>query len=139
MADQEIGPRSAAAKQPQKPRRGKNGKRLLAVTDPTGYQITLSVNCWEKHITAQHPELRTRLDDVQKTMEHPEVIQRALDAGSTYYYYRLSGRSFYRFKDVYILVVVDRDDATKTGFVKTAHMVAKMRSKGGEVIWLRRK
>ena len=139
MVDRDSGPHLSTSKPSGKRRHGRNGRILISVTDPTGYHITLDVQCWEKHIIVQHPEIRTRLDDVRATLEHPEIIQRVLDGEHTYYYYRLSGRSFYRFKDVYLLVVVERDDGTRAGFVKTAHLVPKMRARGGQIIWLGRK
>jgi hypothetical protein len=78
------------------------------------------------------------LDAVKATIEAPQLIQRSLRSFTTVYYYRLSGRRFHRAQDVYVSVVVERNDETKAGRVKTAHLLREMRPGGGETLWIKR-
>jgi hypothetical protein len=132
MREEEQQPRQEAS---EKPIQKANGKDVL-IKDPLGYVVTLAVDIWEQHIVARHPEMRDLLDLVTNTISTPQIIQRDTEC-STCYYYRLTGRSFYRHNDIYINVVVERDDETKTGTVTTAYLVKKIRNTG-EAIWLQR-
>jgi hypothetical protein len=54
------------------------------------------------------------------------------------HYYRLTGRTFYRFNDIYLTIVVRRDEEAKWENLKTAHLIKELR-KEGQTIWMRRK
>jgi hypothetical protein len=114
-----------------------NGPWLLSLRDPNGYEITLDVETWEQHVHVEHPEMT--LEDITRAVREPELIQRELGSPNSFYYYRLRGRAFYRRNDVYILVVVHRQDDSKSGVIRTAHLVKELRRKGGEIVWLNRK
>jgi len=125
--------------EPSRPERqkGGNGKCLLRARDPQGYEISLELDTWENHIVKQHPEMAKFLDLLDKTISEPQVIQRSPKHGETFYYYRLTGRTFHRQNDIYLSAVVRRDDDTKTGVIKTAHLLKEVR-KEGETVWMKR-
>jgi hypothetical protein len=111
-----------------------NGKDVH-VLDPIGNKITLQMDTWEKHIAAKHPEIREMLKLVMETLSSPQiVIQQGL--GGVCFYYRLTGRSFYRYNDIYMSVIVDLDEITKIGVVRTAYLVKEIQK--GRVIWMQR-
>lgn len=113
-----------------------NGKDLCVV-DPRGYAISLQMDTWERHITVRHPEIRDMLDLVIATLSSPQVVmEQQQGPGSVWFYYRLTGRSFYRHNDIYLSVVVDLDETAKVGLVKTAHLVREIRK--GRVVWMKR-
>ncbi|HYL64001.1 MAG TPA: hypothetical protein VE077_15395 [Candidatus Methylomirabilis sp.] len=136
MADHDPQPQPATGA-PAAPKKANGKDVLLRVTDPEGYEIKLDLDRWEKHIVVGHPEMKDYLDLVAKTLAEPEVIKHSPVQDETYFYYRLTGRSFHRKNDIYMSVVVQRDEETKKGFVKTAHLVKKM-NPAGETIWMRR-
>lgn len=115
-----------------------NGSTLICVTDPTGCIVSLDVHRWEDHIVKGHPEVNSLLELVKSTAEQPELIQRSATRLSTYYYYRLAGRKLLNSNDLYMSLVVDRNDVTNSGSIRTAHLVPKLRSEG-ETIWMNRK
>jgi len=130
IESQNIGPEEQ--KGPEKT----NGKDLRVV-DPRGYTISLQMETWERHIIVGHPEIHDMLDLVAETLSSPQVVMEQQQAlGSVCFYYRLTGRSFYRRNDIYMSVVVDSDDANKVGVVKTAHLVKEIGK--GTVIWMKR-
>src|SRR5579864_7412304 len=112
MADES--PRLESSKPPAK--KAANGKYLLHVADPEGYEISLDLETWE-HIIKRHPEMAKFYELLEKTLHEPELIQRSSKESETHYYYRLTGRSFYRFNDIYLGVVVRRDEEAKKGAV----------------------
>jgi hypothetical protein len=112
-----------------------NGHTFVCVTDPEGYTVSLDMHTWQNHIAKDHPEMRKFEDLIGMTAEHPTLIQRG--SGTTYYYYRLTGRSFYKANDVYLSLVVERNEVTKSGTVLTAHIVKEVRSYG-ETTWMSR-
>ena len=111
-----------------------NGHTLICVIDPQGYTITLDMHTWDDHITKRHPEMRIFVDLIAVTAQKPQVIQQS-DSGTACYYYRLTGRTFYRSADLYLSLVVDRIESTKSGTIRTAHLVKSVRSEG-ETIWM---
>ena len=113
-----------------------NGATLICTRDPLGYVISLDVHCWEDHVVKRHPEMADHLDLIRETIEQPQLIQRGLESGSTCYYYRLTGRSILRRSDLYLSLVVNRDDATTSGFVRTIHLLKGLRKGEGEIIWI---
>jgi hypothetical protein len=95
------------------------------------------MDTWQRHIAVRHPEVRGMLDLVAETISSPQVVmEQQQGPGSVWFYYRLTGRSFYRHNDIYMSVVVDLDEATKAGVVKTAHLVKEIRK--GRVVWMKR-
>lgn len=121
---------------PGGPKEG-NGSTLFCVSDPQGFAIALDVNKWETHIVVRHPELRPHLDGVRRTIEAPELIQ-VSEGSATAYYYRLTGRTEKRAGDLYIQVVVNRNEETKSGWVKTAHLLRTIKSDERRTVWLKR-
>jgi len=111
-------------------------KDILRARDPEGFEIRLYLNTWEKRITRGHPDMADKLELVAKTIEQPEIIQQSGQEATTFCYYRLTGRTIFKRDDLYVLVVVHRDDAGKTGFVKTAHLTPRLRA-GGNIIWFK--
>lgn len=122
-----------------KPGKGTNGKYVLTVVDPQGYTITLDLHTWENHIVKNHPEMVKHFDLLAVTLTEPELILRASKRPETHYYYRLTGRSFARSKDIYLSPVVSRDEGTRSGHVKTAHLLKNIRREEAEVVWMKRK
>ncbi|HUY12972.1 MAG TPA: hypothetical protein VMX16_04970, partial [Terriglobia bacterium] len=120
-----------------KPPKAGNGKGVLAEFDPQGFKICLHLDTWEKHIIIGHPEMRDKLDLIAKTICEPEIIQQSPSVPTTYFYYRMTGRTQYRRNDLYVIVVVHRDESTKTGFIKTAHLVDKLH-RGENIVWFKR-
>jgi hypothetical protein len=117
-------------------RKKKNGHTLVSVTDPQGYTVSLDMHTWEDHIVKRHPEMRKFEDLIAPTAEQPNLIQRS-KTGPTCYYYRLTGRAFYKADDIYLSLVIDRNEVTKSGTIRTAHLVKHVRSEG-ETIWASR-
>jgi len=111
-----------------------NGHTLVCVVDPLGYTVTLDMHTWEDHISKRHPEMRNLQDLIAATAEHPSLIQQSL-SGTTCYYYRLTGRTILNANDLYLSLVVDRNEITKSGAIRTAHLVKQVRSEG-ETIWM---
>ncbi|MGD1098612.1 MAG: hypothetical protein ABSB35_42375 [Bryobacteraceae bacterium] len=109
-----------------------NGHTLVCVADPHGFTITLDMHTWEDHIIKRHPEMKGFVDLIAPTAEKPQLIQRS--ESGTCFYYRLTGRSFYKAADIFLSLVVNRNEATKTGTIRTAHLVRQVRSEG-ETIW----
>jgi hypothetical protein len=118
-------------------KKGTNGKHLLRVKDPQGYEITLELETWESHIVKQHPEIQKFFDLLSKTISEPQIIQQSVKQNETFYYYRLTGRSFHRATDIYLGAVVRREEETKTGHIKTAFLLKEVR-KEGETVWIKR-
>lgn len=114
-----------------------NGKYLFRVKDPQGYEIALELETWEQHIVQHHPEVQKFFDLLEKVINEPQLIQRSSKQSETFYYYRLTGRSFYRINDIYLSVVARRDEETKSGVVKTAHLLKEVRREG-ETVWMKR-
>jgi hypothetical protein len=111
-----------------------NGHTVICVIDPQGYTITLDIHTWDEHIAKRHPEMESVKDLIAITAERPQIIQRSL-SGTTYYYYRLTGRTFYKSTDLYLSLVVDRNEITKSGTIRTAHLIRQLRSEG-ETVWM---
>jgi hypothetical protein len=113
-----------------------NGSVLICTKDPQGFTITLDVHKWEDHIVKRHPEMKAYLEQVRITIEQPQLIQGSTRSTTTAYYYRLAGRGP-KSTDYYVGVVVDRNEETRTGFVKTAHLLRNLRTDGGKILWLK--
>jgi len=86
----------------------------------------------------RHPEMKAYLEQVRSTIEQPQLIQGSARSPTTaYYYHRLAGRGP-KSTDYYVGVVVDRNEETHTGFVKTAHLLRNLRTDGGKILWLKK-
>ena len=107
-----------------------NGSTVWIAQDPRGFQVYLDLQA-EEHVLDRHPEMKNYWGDLRKSIEDPDTIQ-ADEQGRTWFYYRLSGRTFDKHKDVYISTVVD----ASTGRVKTAMLMKAIRSKG-VTLWIR--
>lgn len=118
--------------------RKSNGTSLLHCSDPQGYDIKLSVCTWENHICKRHPEMAKRLDQVRETISNPDYIQGKSDS-NTCFYYKLTGERLLKSEDLYIGVVIARNEEHKTGVVKTCHLLKKVRPSGDTILWIRSK
>lgn len=118
-------------------KKGTNGKYLFQATDPQGFEISLDVETWENHIMPRHPEVEKFFDLLARVISDPQLIRRSSNQGETYYYYRLTGRSFARAQDIYLSIVVRRDEEAKTGVVKTAHLLKEVHREANTV-WMKR-
>lgn len=129
-------PQQSAAAAPA--RKKANGSSVFQCADPDGYQITLSVVTWEDHICRRHPEMTRRLEQIKETISDPDLIQ-GEEASTTCFYYRLTGERFLKKDDLYIGVVIARDASTKTGVVKTCHLLRNLKPTGDKTLWMRSK
>ena len=137
MADEEFPIENEGVEPKEQERTQKANGQDLQVIDPLGYTICLQMERWERHITAGHPELKDKLDLVTETLSSPQaIIRKTMGTSTVCLYYRLTGRTFYRYNDIYTSVVVDLNESAKTGSVKTAHLVRKISK--GELIWMQR-
>jgi hypothetical protein len=133
MKDEEARPAPGAPKEP--PPRRANGSTLWKAKDPLGCEIVLDAET-EKHILEGHPEMKGYLDALKLTIEKPALIQRDETVFATCYYYRLAGRNFHKHKDIYLNVVVDRQESV--GRIKTAFLIKHLRSNPGELLWIQK-
>jgi hypothetical protein len=129
---------SAAQALATKPVTGQAVVEMFKILDPQGYTVILDSERWD-HILKGHPEMTTLLQKIEETVANPELIQRDVKRSETHYYYRLSGRSISRTKDLYVNAVVERDETAKKGCIKTAFLVATIRKHGEDFVWLNRK
>jgi hypothetical protein len=114
----------------------RNGATLICAVDPQGFIVTLDVHRWEDHIAKRHPEMSKHLERIKRTIEDPQLIQ-AAEGSTTAYYYRLTGMAEKKASDLYILVVVDRNEKMKTGVVKTAHLLKTIKPNESRIVWLK--
>lgn len=114
-----------------------NGSALICTKDPQGFIVTLDVHRWEDHIIKRHPEMAAHLERVKSTIENPQMIQAGEGSTTTAYYYKLSGMAEKKSDDLYVLVVVGRNEEMKTGFVKTAHLLKNVKSDESRIVWLK--
>lgn len=92
------------------------------------------MHTWEDHIIKRHPEMKNLLELIAVTAKEPRLIQRG-ESGTNCYYYRLTGRTLLNAKDLYVSLVVERNETTKSGTIRTAHLVKNVRT-AGETIWM---
>ena len=111
-----------------------NGQTLALAKGPLDIEVKLDLAAWE-HIQAQHPEI-TRLKEVMKALESPQIIQRSSHRENTLLYYRLTGKRWRRSDDLYMTVVVGLI-GTGRGVVRTAHLSRRLTG-GGGTIWINR-
>ncbi|MBI3323688.1 MAG: hypothetical protein HYZ92_00215 [Candidatus Omnitrophica bacterium] len=78
---------------------------LFTVTDPEGVVAVLERNCWYGHILRGHPEMRRRLQDVERALAKPTEIHENFEQRrmNRVYYQRCPGRD--QFQD-YLKVAV---------------------------------
>ena len=57
----------------------------LAVTDPSGRSVVLSLERWA-HITTRHPELQANRNDVLAAVRHPTIRMRGRRLDEEWYY-----------------------------------------------------
>lgn len=70
------------------------------------------------------------LKELKITIQNPDYVYKSKSEYYTRLYYKFTHS---RFGNVYILVIIDMKPDRKTGYVKTALPVYKI--KGGELIW----
>lgn len=109
---------------------------IFEVQDPQGLVVILKRSAWQ-HISAGHPEMRDRLDDIFQAIKTPSFIQEdPVDPDSRCYYW-LKPTSFGKHSGLYVMVVVGIDKESINGKVRTAHLVEK--PKKGTVLWAAKK
>lgn len=105
---------------------------MFTVTDPRGYDVTLTNSCWYGHILIQHPEMSGREGDVQQAVEAPDYIYEGKSKRTSHLYFREIGTT--TAGTLFVLVVVDIRAHGKRGFVQTAFLAEGL-SKGGKLLW----
>ena len=98
-------------------------KALFTLTDPLGFTVTLERNCWYGHILRGHPEMRRRLNDVQRALLKPTEIHESTQhrRWNMIYYVRCPGRD--RFQEYLKVSVWVHDAQGQRAIVTTAHQI----------------
>jgi hypothetical protein len=105
---------------------------IFVATDPRGYEVQLTDECWYNHIVVEHPEMIGRMDDVRRAIEMPDYIYESKHKPSSHLYFLEVGRS--SFGTEYVLGVAAIRQRTSKGYVQTAFLVDGL-SKGGKLLW----
>lgn len=105
---------------------------IFITTDPRGLEVGLTNKCWYDHILIEHPEMRSRLDDVKRAIELPDYIYQSKYRSSSHLYFLEIEHDQLELK--YSLVVVDIRSQKKKGYVQTAFIVEGL-SKRGTLLW----
>ena len=105
---------------------------VFVATDPRGYEIRLTRECWHDHIVVEHPEMRGRVDDVRLAIEAPDYIYESKHRRSSHLYFLGAGSSLSGAE--YVLVVVAVRQRLRKGYIQTAFLVDGL-SKGGKLLW----
>jgi hypothetical protein len=107
---------------------------IFITTDPQGYEIQMTDECWYKHILIEHPEMANCLDDIKQAIETPDYIYESKYRSSSHLYFLnvLDEDS----ETEYILVVVSIRQKNRKGYIQTAFLVDRV-SKGGKLLWKR--
>lgn len=101
---------------------------LFEVTDPRGWKVICTEDCWNQHVLFHHLDMAGREDEVKQTIEKPTYgIYQDATRQNRYIYYCKQGTKSY-----YIKVVVDFDG--KEGEVITAFPADSMKA-GEKWIW----
>ncbi len=95
--------------------------------DMFGRKIELSQECW-RHVSETHPEVRTRIDLIKKTLTMPDIVKRSVHAPNVPLFYKYYE---YLYNGKYIYVVIKILDEGR--FISTAYITSKI--KRGEVVW----
>lgn len=113
-----------------------NVSTIRQVTDPQGLVVVLERSAWQ-HISAGHPEMRGRLNDIFQAISTPTFIQADPTDPDSRRYYWLKPISFGKHSGLYVMVVVGVNTESVYGRVRTAHLVEK--PKRGTVLWAAKK
>lgn len=105
---------------------------IFITTDPRGFEIRLTNKCWYNHILIEHPEMRTRLDDVKRAIELPDYIYQSKYRSSSHLYFLEIEPD--ELESKYSLVVVDIRRQKNKGYVQTAFIVEGL-YKGDKLLW----
>lgn len=105
---------------------------VFVATDPRGYEVRLTNECWYNHIVVEHPEMIGRVDDVRQAIEAPDYIFESKYRHSSHFYFLEVGRS--PSGTEYVLGVVTIRQRKRKGYVQTAFIVDSF-SKGGKLLW----
>ncbi|KAF5411326.1 MAG: hypothetical protein C5S47_04195 [Candidatus Methanogasteraceae archaeon] len=95
--------------------------------DMFGRMIELSPERW-RHVSETHPEVRTRIDLIKKTLTMPDIVKRSVHAPNVSLFYKCYE---YRYNGKYICVVIKILD--EGCFISTAYRIGKIK-KGG-MVW----
>lgn len=109
-------------------------KIIFLASDPRGYEVILTNECWYNHILVEHPEVRGQLDDVKRAIQTPDYIYESKRRRSSHLYFLKVGRRPSRSESEYVLVVAAVRQRTRRGYVQTAFLVDGL-SKGGKLLW----
>lgn len=101
------------------------------ITDPTGFEVTISDACWDAHVVVRHPEMAEHKGLVAETIAAPEAIYRGKRDPSRRIYRRRyeTVPGVGNFLDV--LVFVGDSD----GFMATTYFTAGSIRTLGERLW----
>lgn len=105
---------------------------LFELTDPQGRKVACSWEVWNIHIVGRRKWMMKRFEEVQKTVQMPNLIQQDVVRNNRESYYRL-------FKvgndSLYMKVVVEFDQLFKQGSVITAYTCDQPKP-GETVLWM---
>lgn len=97
--------------------------KLFSVLDIFGNELTLTLEAFE-HIIFTHPEIQGKQEEIQKTLEKPDLVKESKHDNKV--------RLFYKKIAAYYLVVVVKIEGNR-GFVLTAYLAEKV--KRGNLLW----
>ncbi len=105
---------------------------IFVATDPRGYEVRLTNECWYNHIVVEHPEMRDRVNGLRQAIETPDYIYESKHRPSSHLYFLEVGHS--SFGAASVLEVVTIRQRTRKGYVQTAFLVDDL-SKEGKLLW----
>lgn len=109
---------------------------VIQTQDPQGLTVYLEEKALA-HIVAEHPEMKSRLDDIIQAIKTPTLIQADPTDPDSRRYYWLKPVLFGKHSKLYVMVVARVDRESVRGSVRTAHLIAK--PKEGTVLWVQGK
>lgn len=98
---------------------------LFTTTDPQGYTVSLTENCYTFHILVEHPDLS--VNEIEQTIKKPDYIAQDAIDDERLVYYRIYQRSPQRWM---IKVVVGENE------VITSYRVIRFK-RGETILWQR--
>ena len=100
--------------------------------DPLGNIITLTNECWKKHILREHPEMESFYRELCDTIKNPEYIFKSKISKNARLYFK--GFLHPKYGHLYIMAVITQKEDKNRGFVKTSFPVYNLK-KGGKLLW----
>ena len=61
---------------------------LFEVMTPLGFRVRVTRAYWEIIISIKHPVMKSREEDVKKTLEHPDEIRQSKSDENVYLFYK---------------------------------------------------